>query len=242
MSIRTLSAFAFIVFATTGMIRPASAQWVVVDPTALTQLLVQVQQMGQQIAIAEKELAQAQQAYNSMTGNRGMQNLLSGQNRNYLPTNWTQLSGAMSGSGGGTYGALGSDVSSTVNRNAVLTSTQTSQLSSSELDSLTQRRQSVALLEALARAALSNNSGRFTSMQSLINAIPKATDQKGALELHTRVTAEHGMLTAEKSKLDTLYQAAQVAADTERERSDEKAIADIGHLNQLPPMGLTGSN
>jgi type IV secretion system protein VirB5 len=241
MTTRLISSFAFIVFAVLGVIRPASAQWVVIDPTALTQLLIQVQQSGQQIAIAAKELAQAQQAYNSTTGNRGMQNLQSGQNRNYLPTNWTQLSGVLSGSGTGTYGALGSDVTSTVNRNAVLTSAQISQLSSSELDSLKQRRQSVALLEALSRAALTNNSGRFTSMQGLINAIPTATDQKGALDLHTRVTAEQGMLTAEKNKLDTLYKAAQVASETERERADEKAIADIGRLNKLPPMGL-GSN
>ncbi len=49
------------------------------------------------------------------------------------------------------------------------------------------------------------------------------------------------MLQAEQTKLKTLYMAAQVSAETERERSDEKAIADIGHLNQLPPMGL-GSN
>lgn len=241
MSSRVNSVSKVIAFCLFGAIGVASAQVVVIDPAALTQLLIQVQQAASELALAEKALAQAQQAYSSTTGNRGMQNLLSGTNRNYLPTNWTQLTGAMSGSGSGAYGALGSDVSATVNRNAVLTSTQTSQLSANELDSITQRRQSVALLEALSRAALSNSSGRFTSMQSLINAIPTATDQKGALDLHARIGAEQGMLQAEQTKLKNLYIAAQVSAETERERSDEKAIADIGHLNQLPPMGL-GSN
>jgi type IV secretion system protein VirB5 len=237
MNRRILSVFLVVVLAAFGTVRPAHAQWVVIDPTSLTQELIQVQQVAQEITLAEKTLNQVEQAYNSTTGNRGMQNLLSGVNRNYLPTNWTQLTGAMGG-GGGAYGALGSDITSTVTRNAILTPSQTAQLSGTELDSLTQRRQSVALLEALARAALSTNSNRFSSLQGLINAIPTANDQKGMLELHARVGAEHAMLQTEQTKLETLYKAAQVAAETERERSDEKAIADIGHINQLPPMGL----
>jgi type IV secretion system protein VirB5 len=237
MNIRFRSVLLVVVFASFGVVRPACAQWVVIDPTSLTQELIQVQQIAQEITLAQKTLNQVEQAYNSTTGNRGMQNLLSGVNRNYLPTNWTQLTGAMGG-GGGAYGALGTDITSTVNRNAILTPAQTAQLSSTELDSLTQRRQSVALLEALARAALTTNSNRFSSLQGLVNAIPTANDQKGMLELHARVGAEHAMLQTEQTKLDTLYKAAQVAAETERERSDEKAIADIGHINQLPPMGL----
>jgi type IV secretion system protein VirB5 len=237
MSTRLLSAVTFVVLASFGIAEPASAQWVVVDPTSLTQLLIQVQQIAQEITLAQSTLNQAEQAYNSTTGNRGMQNLLSGTNRNYLPTNWTELTGAMNG-GGGAYGALGSDITSTVNRNAVLTPAQTAQLSLKELDSITQRRQSIALLEALSRAALSTNSNRFSFLQGLISAIPTANDQKGMLELQARVGAEHAMLQTEKTKLDTLYMAAQVEAETERERADEKAIADIGHLNQLPPMGL----
>jgi type IV secretion system protein VirB5 len=238
---RTLSAFAFLSLGALAMTRTASAQFVVVDPTALTQLLVQVQQLTQEITLAQRTLAQAQQAYNSMTGNRGMQNLISGVNRNYLPATWDELNSAMGG-GGGTYAALGGDVNVTVTRNAILTGTQTAGFSTNELDSLNQRRRSVALLESLSRSALGNSSGRFASLQSLISAIPTATDQKGALDLHARITAEHTMLQNENSKLNTLYQAAQVASQTEQLRSDEKAIADIGHLSQLPPMGLgTGS-
>jgi type IV secretion system protein VirB5 len=237
MKTRMLSAVAFIFLTTFGLVGPASAQWVVIDPTALTQLLVQVQQIAQEIAITQQTLTQARQAYNSTIGNRGMQNLLSGTNRNYLPADWGQLTGALNGAGG-VYGALGSDITVTVNRNAVLTSLQTSQLSANELDSLTQRRKSLALSEALSRAALSTNSNRFSSLQGLINAITVAADAKAILDLQARVAAEQAMLQTEQTKLDTLYRAAQVAAETERERADEKAIADIGHLNRLPPMGL----
>src|ERR1700733_66348 len=131
MNIKFLSVFLVVVLASFGIVRPANAQWVVIDPTSLTQELIQVQQIAQEITLAQKTLTQVEQAYNSTTGNRGMQNLLSGVNRNYLPTNWTQLTGAMGG-GGGVYGALGTDITSTVTRNAILTPSQTAQLSSTE--------------------------------------------------------------------------------------------------------------
>src|ERR1700677_4889745 len=156
---KKLGVVAALAVALMGFSRSSQAQWAVVDVGAIAQLIQQAETLKQELQTAENQLSQAQQQYQSMTGTRGMQNLLSGTNRNYLPSNWNQLSGAMSG-GGGAYASLGSDVSTTVNRNAGLTPTQTSQFSANELDSLTQRRQSVALLEALARAALSNNSNR----------------------------------------------------------------------------------
>lgn len=237
MKTRWIAVFACIAVALLGVARPANAQWVVVDPTALTQLLIQVQQISQEITLAESTLAQAQQSYAAITGNRGMQALLSGTNRNYLPANWGELSGAMGG-GGGAYAGLGSDVTATVNQNAILTPTQVSQLSANELESLTERRQALALLESLARTALANNSNRFGALQTLINAIPAATDEKGIMDLNARISAEQTMVSNDQEKLGTLYQAAQVLAESERERADEKAIADIGHLNALPPMGL----
>src|SRR5580658_9688824 len=99
---------------------PAQAQWAVIDVGAITQLLIQVQQLEDALQVAQRTLGQAQQAYSAITGGRGMQLLLSGINRNYLPANWNQLVGAQNGAGG-TYGALGTDVSATIQRNALLT-------------------------------------------------------------------------------------------------------------------------
>ena len=237
MNLRTISASLLMIVASLGFVRPASAQWVVLDPAALTQLLIQVQQVEQEIALAQQTISQAKQTYSSMTGGRGMQSLLTGINRNYLPMTWSELNSAMAGSGG-PYATLGSDVSSTVRRNAVLSSAQLASLSPDALDSVTQRRESVALSEGLSREALSASSDRFTSIQTLIGAIPSATDQKGILELNARISAELGMLQNEQIKLANLYKAAQVAAQTEALRSDEKAIVDIGRLRNLPPMGL----
>ena len=109
-----------------GWNRPAQAQFAVIDIGTITQLLIQVQQLEQAVQLAQSTLAQSQQAYSAITGGRGMQLLLSGTNRNYLPANWTQLTGAQRGAGGA-YGALGSDVSATIQRNAILTPSYTAE-------------------------------------------------------------------------------------------------------------------
>ena len=75
----------------------ARAQWAVIDVGAIVQLVQEVQEMEQEVAVARSQLQQADQALQSMSGNRGMQNLLSGTNRNYLPSNWNQLSGVRAG-------------------------------------------------------------------------------------------------------------------------------------------------
>jgi type IV secretion system protein VirB5 len=216
---------------------PAQAQFAVIDVGAITQLIAQVRQLENALQVAQQNLAQAQQAYAAITGGRGMQLLLSGVNRNYLPATWAELMGAQNGAGGA-YGALGSDVTSTVQRNAILTPTNTQNYSAAENSQLTARRSSIALQEALTRQELANVSQRFAAIQTLINAIPTAQDEKGVLDLQARIQVEQGMLENENSKLHVLYEAAQSQSQTERERADEQAIADIGHLSALPAMGL----
>ena len=216
---------------------PAQAQYPVIDVGAIAQLVTQVQQLEQALQVAQNTLAQASQAYAAITGGRGMQLLLGGINRNYLPANWNELVGAQNGAGG-LYGALGSDVAATILRNALLTPNYTQNFSDAENAQLTARRSSVAIQEALTRQELSNVSERFTAIQTLINAIPTATDEKGVLDLQARIQVEQGMLENENSKLHVLYEAAQSQVQTERERADEQAIVDIGHLRSLPPMGL----
>jgi type IV secretion system protein VirB5 len=217
--------------------RPARAQWAVIDVGSITQLLIQVQQLQQEVQIAQSTLTQTQQAYAAITGGRGMELLLAATVRNYLPADWATLLGAAQG-GGGAYSALGADVAATVRRNALLAPAQIALLGGPERTALNDRRNSVALLEALARQELANTSQRFAAIQQLISAIPSATDQKGILDLQARIQAEQGMLENENSKLHVLYEAAQSQALTERERADEQAIVDIGRIRDLPPMGL----
>src|SRR6266403_3133713 len=126
-----------------GETPPAQAQWAVVDVGAITQLIAQVKQLEAALQVAQSTLTPAQQAYSAITGGRGMQLLLSGTNRNYLPGTWAQLVGAQNGASGA-YGALGSDVTATIRRNAILTPANTQNFSAAENAQLTARRGAVA--------------------------------------------------------------------------------------------------
>jgi type IV secretion system protein VirB5 len=234
---RVLASVFVMGFMALGAIRPAHAQFAVIDVASIVQLVEEVQQLEQQVETAKSQLSQAQAEYAAMTGNRGMQQLLSGTVRNYLPSDWTQLSQVMGGSSG-SFPALASAVGTLITTNAVLTPAQIALLSPIEQSALAAARQSPALLQAIARAALTNSSDRFAALQQLIGAIGTASDQKAALDLNARITAEQGMLQNEQTKLQVLYQVAQSQEWARAQRAREQAIADQGSLRQLPAMGL----
>jgi type IV secretion system protein VirB5 len=225
------------VFASMGWSPAAQAQWAVVDVGAIVQLIQQVETLKQQLQTAENQLSQAQQQYQSMTGSRGMQNLLSGTNRNYLPANWSQLAAAVL-QPGGTYGALTSGIQSQITANAVLTAAQIALLSPAERNQVQAARQTAAMLQMTSSQAMSATSARFASIQQLINAIGSAQDQKAVLDLQARISAEQAMLQNEHTRLDLLFQAAQAQEWARKQQAREQAISGIGSLRLLPPIGL----
>lgn len=215
----------------------AHAQFAVIDVASVTQLIQQVQTAVQELQTAQSELAQARQSYQSMTGTRGMQNLLSGTNRNYLPTDMSSLEATLSGSGG-TYGALASNVQAAMNANAVLSPATLASLSAAERNAILAQRQAVALRQGISQQALANSSSRFSQVQQLISTIGSAQDPKAILDLEARISAEQGMLQAEQTKLQVLYQTLRAQQAAEEQSSREQAIADVGSLRTLPAMGL----
>ena len=172
-----------------------------------------------------------------MTGGRGMEQLLAGTVRNYLPPDWQALEQALNGMAGD-YSALAGQLAALVDANAVLTPEQLAHISDQEREQLEAARRSAALLQATSRQALEATSERFEALQELINAIPGAEDQKAVLDLQARIGAEQAMLQNEQTKLMVLYQAAQAEEVARRQRASELAIANIGSLRRLPAIGL----
>jgi type IV secretion system protein VirB5 len=207
---------------------PARAQWAVIDVPAIAQLIQEVQTMQQQLATARSQLLSTQQALQAMTGSRGMQTLLSGITRNYLPENWEQVASAMQGQAVSGYSAFSAAVRSTMGANAILPPQRLAMLSSSDQLHIQAARQSSAMQQVLSQQALANASNRFASIQSLIAAIPTATDQKGILDLQARISAELGMLQNEQTKMLVLYQATQAQESANRQQALERAIQDQG--------------
>lgn len=221
-----------------GLAPAAHAQWAVVDVGAIGQLIQQVQVLRDQLTTARDQLTQARQTLDSMRGGRGMEQLLGGTARNYLPADWQEMAAVLDQTSA-RFGALSAELQRLVNANAVLTPQQVASLSPQERAQLDAARRSAAMLQSLTREALSATSGRFASIQQLINAIPRASDQKAILDLQARIQAEQGMLQNEATKLGILYQAAQAEELARMQRIREEAISSIGSLRNLPPMGLS---
>ncbi len=207
----------------------ARAQWAVIDSPALVQLVKQVQDMERQIQTARDQLQQARTTLSSMTGSRGMALLLNGVVRNYLPGDSTQLNSVMQG-GGSAYTQLAADVRSALSNNAVLSTERLATLSTADRNQVVAARQTNALQQSVAQEALANASGRFATLQSLVDAISSAGDQKAILELQARICAEVALLQNEQTKLQVLYQATQAQGAVDRQRQREQAIAGHGRF------------
>lgn len=227
----------FLLIAMLGGVPQAQAQWAVIDVGAIAQLIEQIATLREQLETARDQLDQARQQYDAMTGGRGMENLLRGQQRNYLPPDWQSLEGALTGASGA-YSALSRQMEAVVNSNAVLTPAQLAGLSDQEREQLLAARNSAAMFQVTSRRALEVNSARFASLQQLIDAIPGATDAKAVMDLQARIAAEQLMLQNEQTKLMVLQQAMEAEERARRQRASELAIANIGSLRRLAPVGL----
>ncbi len=218
-NIRFLFACGVIYLAATSA---ANAQWAVVDAPAIAQLIKEVQTMEQQLATARNQLDSANRAVQAMTGDRGMAQLMSGTNRNYLPANYAQLTAAMQGSSA--YPGLASDLRVAMAANSILTPQRLATLSPSQQQEIQSTRQLNAMQQAVSHEALVNTSNRFASIQSLIAAISTARDQKAILDLQARISAEVGMLQNEQTKLQVLYQVTQAQQATLEQQGRERVI------------------
>jgi type IV secretion system protein VirB5 len=218
-----------------GASRPASAQFAVIDVGAIAQLLQQYMILQQQLTTMNAHLDQARLEYAAMTGGRGMEQLLSGTVRNYLPADLNALTGALSGAGAA-YGAFSSSAHAFLDANVVLTPDQLTVFSPADRAHIEATRESTAILEALTQQALTNSSGRFDSLQQLISAIPRASDPKAIMDLQARIQVEQGMLTNESNKLNVLFQAMSAKEQADRLRRREQAIADVGSRRELQPL------
>jgi type IV secretion system protein VirB5 len=206
----------------------ARAQWAVIDVGAIAQLIQEVQTLRQQLLTAQAQLNQAEAALATTTGNRGMQLLLSGTVRNYLPTSAAQLTAALRGAGA--YPGLASGVQASMSSNAVMSPSQLAALPPPAEQQIIADRQAIALRQAVIAQALSNSSARFAAIQSLIEAIPSARDQKGILDLQARINAELGMLQNEQTKLQVLAQATEAMSAVNAQREREQVIVGQGQF------------
>jgi type IV secretion system protein VirB5 len=222
--------------ASVGAAAPASAGMPVIDVANLAQAIQQVLSWGQQLqAMAQQytnlvqSYEQLQSTYNSLTGPRGMQNLLYVPlaSRNYLPANYTQMSGVINGTSTA-YPALSSQVQTNIQTNAVLTTQGLNGLSPQAQQYVRQSRQAAATLSMLSQQNQANASSNFSNVQTLITALGSTADTKASADLSGRIQSEQVMTQTNQIKTDALYQSVQAQQLQNAQLAREAAVKQQG--------------
>lgn len=236
---KNLIATVAVVAMSCGISAPARAGMPVIDVANLAQAIQQVLSWGQQLQAMAAHLQQLQRTYQSLTGPRGMQNLLpiAPGARNYLPADYSELMNVINGTSV-TYPVLAGQVQGIIQTNAVLTNGQTANLSPRALQLLTQGRQSAAALAMLSQQTQANASNNFSSLQGLIAALGFTSDTKASADLQGRIQSEQVMTTTNQIKTEALYQTVQAQELARSQAAREFAVSSLGDFRTRyePPM------
>lgn len=205
----------------------------VYDNATFLQSVMQVANTVKQLQTMSQQLQNMQQHLDAIKGNRGMENVLSNQNRQYLPGEWAQV-GSMLNQSQSQYGEIASAIQAKMGQNAVLSEQDLNKLSPQQRDFVMRARQAAATQSALSTAAYNNASANVSRLQQLTNAISSASDPKAIADLQARIQVEQTMLQNDATKL---AQAAQVQEAEERvlnQQLKELAIGLGGSLESSP--------
>jgi type IV secretion system protein VirB5 len=227
-----------------GAAAPATAGMPVIDVANLAQAIQQVLSWGQQLQGMTQqynELVQSyqqlQSTYNSLTGPRGMQNLVpvSLANRNYLPVNYSQMTGVINGTSTA-YPALSSQVQTSIQTNAILSTQGVNGLSPQAQQFVRQSRQAAATLSMLSQQNQANASSTFSNVQTLISALGSTADTKASADLNGRIQSEQVMTQTNQIKTDALYQSVQAQQLQNAQLAREAAVRQQGAQTTLTPI------
>jgi type IV secretion system protein VirB5 len=209
----------------------------VIDSANLAQAIQEVLSWGQQLEGMARSYQELQSTYASLTGPRGMQNLLYVPlvTRNYLPANSSQMSGVINGTST-TYPVLSSQVQSNIQTNAILTPQGMSSLSPQAQQYVRQSRQAAATLSMLSQQNQANASNNFSNAQTLITALGTTADTKASADLSGRIQAEQVMTQTNQIKTDALYQSVQAQQLQNAQLAREAAVKQQGAQSALAPI------
>ena len=225
-------AVAAVVAMSAGISAPAKAGMPVIDVANLAQAIQQVISWGQQLQGMLQQYNQLVYTYQSLTGPRGMQNVLpmAMSARNYLPPDYAELLRVMNGTSA-TYAVLAGQVQGTIQSNAVLNQRQVGGMSQRAQSILGLARQDAATLAMLSQATQSNASNNFGNVQSLIARLGFTSDTKASADLSGRIQSEQVATTTNQIKTEALYQAVHARELTRDQQISEATVASLGDFN-----------
>lgn len=217
-----------LIFAALAGSQAANAGIPVIDAANLANSLQQViawgqqyEQMVQQINQLQAQITQAQQTFNSLNGIRGMASLVNNPAlRTYLPPDWNQALNVMSSPGG--YTGLSGSIT------AIRDAAKLVNLADTGLDSgssagkaFVASQNQAATNRGLGEAGYASASNRITDIQTLLDKVNAAPDEKDILDLSARIQAEQAMVQNENTKLMIMTQLQQAQRDIAAQQARE---------------------
>lgn len=210
----------------------ASAQ-VVFDPSVfarqldqLIEMKKQVETLSSQLKVAQDQLSQAKQLYdsfNKLTNVNDVASLLnSPEFRKYLPGQFSQIEGLIKGSGSGSFA---SSIDAYLSQNRVYTENPGNSFYASELDRIARQ---TGAKHSLGQSVYDTASRRIDQLEELRRQISAAKDAKEVLDLSARLQAEQALLQNDVLRLQGLamIQHAQADMDVEREREHGRQLVE----------------
>ena len=211
---------------------PVSAQ-IVFDPSVfarqfdqLLEMKRQVDTLTSQLKVAQDQLAQAKSLYdsfNKLTNAGDIAALLnSSQFRKYLPAEFSEIEGLISGTGSGSFAsALDGYLSS----NRLYTTNPGNSFYAAELDRMAR---STGTASSIGQAVYDTASRRIDEIDKLRQQIGQARDVKDVLDLSTRVQVETAQLNNDLLRMQGLamVQRARSDMDAQRSRERERQLVD----------------
>lgn len=209
---------------TSSYIGSVSAQIPVTDVAGLAQQIQQVASWGQQLQQMKSQIDQQKQMYASISGGRGLGQLLNDPAlKNNLPPDWQQVYASIQSGG---YAGLTGSAKAIRDANAIYKcegqTGQDQQICNRELNKTAQDK-------ANAQAAYDAAGKRLDNIQNLMAQIDQTTDPKSIQELQTRMQAEQAMIQNEQTKLMMFKMMAEtedkLIAQQKRELDLKRALA-----------------
>jgi len=215
-----------------------------ITPTTIAGWAAQAGSWAQQLQQMRAQLTQQTGTLQSMTGNRGMGNVLplANASRNYLPQGAGDMVGVLNNTSN-SYSGMGNQIQALVSNNSILSNASITNMNMTPAQTqlLTDRRTNAAAIQSIASQGMANASARFNYLQGLMGQINNTTDPKAIAELNARITAEQTMMTNEQTKLQQTVSLMQSRDAVTQQQQNELAIQQTGSTQNLtqPNYGIT---
>jgi type IV secretion system protein VirB5 len=212
---------------------PASAQGIVFDPSVfgrqfeqLTEMKRQFEALSSQLKVAQDQLGQAKQLYdslNKLTSVNDVASLLnSAEFRRYLPNGFAEIEGLIKGSGSGSFA---SSIESYLGQNRYYTENAGNSFYASELDRIARQ---TGAKQSIGQAVYDTASRRIDQLETLRRQISQSPTVKDVLDLSVRFQAEQALLQNDVLRMHglTMISQAQSEMDAQRERERNRKLVD----------------